>query len=269
MQRIFCFLLVIFITPNFVSAQLLQDSNSEVKRSYNDIFLDIGDIRRNEIFSQSGFVRSVKINEGLELIPSASSGIDLIASIMKSSPAYITEALLIIPYREKTFSRLDAYNALGRIRDLKGRLYHSHTRDADVALFEDATRIESAKKTNAIADPPFALELPGSETIFFRLKDINFGNSYYRADITVNNFGINYHMTNFKTLSYLFFPVLKEEKFSSALYIEPVAEGMLIYSMAGADASDFIANRIDIPSAISKRLEVFIAWIADGLTAVK
>jgi hypothetical protein len=44
-----------------------------------------------------------------------------------------------------------------------------------------------------------------------------------------------------------------------------LADGILVYSMAGADASDFIANRIDIPSAISKRLLVFMGWIKDNL----
>ena len=44
-----------------------------------------------------------------------------------------------------------------------------------------------------------------------------------------------------------------------------MAEGMLVYSMAGADASDFVANRVNIPSAIAKRLAIFIGWIGDGL----
>jgi hypothetical protein len=58
---------------------------------------------------------------------------------------------------------------------------------------------------------------------------------------------------------------MKEEKFSAILYMEPLTEGMLVYSVAGADASDFIASKIDIPSAISKRLAVFIGWISDDL----
>jgi hypothetical protein len=62
---------------------------------------------------------------------------------------------------------------------------------------------------------------------------------------------------------------MKEEKFLAILYMEPLTEGMLIYSMAGADASDFIASKIDIPSAISKRLAVFIGWIRDGIVSAK
>jgi hypothetical protein len=44
---------------------------------------------------------------------------------------------------------------------------------------------------------------------------------------------------------------------------------MLIYSLAGTDVSDFIANRIDIPSAISKRLAVFIDWVSDGIKTIR
>jgi hypothetical protein len=58
---------------------------------------------------------------------------------------------------------------------------------------------------------------------------------------------------------------MKEEKFAAVLYMEPLIEGMLLYGMAGADASDFVSNRIDIPSAIRKRLAVFTGWIRDGL----
>ena len=62
---------------------------------------------------------------------------------------------------------------------------------------------------------------------------------------------------------------MKENKFTAVLYMEPLTDGMLVYSMAGADASDFAANRIDIPSAISKRLAVFIGWIRDNLIAAR
>jgi len=204
-------------------------------------------------------------NEALELLPSSSSGINIKDALMVKQPAYLAESLLVIPYSGRTLTRLDAYTALGKIRDLKGRLYHSHTRNAEIPLFEDATRIESAKKTNPIPDPQPAKELPSSETVYIRLKDVNFGNTYYRGDVSVSPYGITYNLTNFNNLTYLFFTVMKEEGFTAILYMEPLTEGMLVYSIAGAGASDYIANRINIPSAIEKRLAVFIGWISDGI----
>jgi len=180
----------------------------------------------------------------------------------------LAESLLVIPYQDKVFTVLDAYNALGKISDLKGRVYHSHTRNADVPLFQEAARLENDKSGKEVPDPLPARKLPNSETVFIRLKDINFGNCYYRTDMSVTPFGLTYKITNTKNITYLLFTVLKEEKFTSILYIEPLTEGMLVYSMAGADASDFISGMIDIPSAISKRLMVFLSWISDNLTVM-
>jgi len=238
-------------------------------RSIDRIFPGLSENRKKAILGDEGLILTHKKNESLELIPARDSGIDLQSIVMKAKPAYLTESLLVVPYSGRVLNRLDAYNALGKIQGLKGRLYRSHSRKAEIPLFEDATRLESAKKTNAISDPPPARELPLSETVYIRLKDVNFGNSFYRGDISVNSFGVTYSLTNFKSLSYLFFTVMKEEKFSAVLYMEPLKEGMLVYSMAGADASDFIANRIDIPSAIGKRLAVFNDWISDGLKAAQ
>jgi len=238
-------------------------------RTFDEIFTGLGETEKREIFGGEGLIRSVKRDEKLEFIPAPSSGIDLAGVIRKENPSYLAESLLVIPYQGRTLDKLDIYNALGRIGDLKGRLYHSSTRNAEVALFEEATRIEGERNTRAVADPPPARILPGSETVYIRLKDVNFGNTYYRGNLSISPYGVTYNITNFRNISYLVFTVMKEGKFSAVLYMEPLADGMLIYSMAGADASDFIAGLIDIPSAISKRLAVFIGWISDGLKAVK
>lgn len=261
--KISFFCLVLYTVQSFFPAQGTANS----LRSFDELFPKQEENRKKEIFSQNGFIRSVKVDEALELLPKPNSRIDLLGAILKTNPSYLAESLLVIPYSGKTLDRLDAYNALGKVRDLKGRLYHSHSRNSEVALFEDATRIESPQKNNPIPDPRPSRELPNSETVYIRLKDVNFGNCFYRADMYASPQGVTYNLTNTRNISYLLFTVMKEGKFSASLYLEPLSEGMLIYSMAGADSSDFISNRIDIPSAISKRLAVFIGWISDGLKA--
>jgi hypothetical protein len=99
-----------------------------------------------------------------------------------------------------------------------------------------------------------------------RLKDVNFGNSYYRGDITLFRRGLRYSLSNNKNISYYFIPVIKEERFTVQLYFEIISEGILIYSLAGADVSDFVSSKIDMPSAINKRLTVIISWVAEGIT---
>jgi hypothetical protein len=234
-------------------------------RSFDDVFPGLGTERRAEVFTGDGVIRTLEKDENPEFFPAPSSGIDLSSRMLGNGYGYLAESLLVIPYTEKPSNVLDAYNALGKVRNLKGRLYHSFTRDADIPLFEDATRLEGARRSGAVADPPAALSVPAAETIYIKLKDVNFGNSYYKADIVPQGRGIICGLSNFRTITYLFFPVMKEGRFSALLYLEPLDEGMMVYSMAGAEVSDFIASKIDIPSAISKRLAVFLGWISDGI----
>jgi len=132
-------------------------------------------------------------------------------------------------------------------------------------LFEEATRIVSERQTSAIPDPPISNTLPQSETVFIRLRDTNFGNTFYRGEMELIQNGLRYTLSNFRNMTYLFVPVIREEKFIAQLYFEPIYEGVLIYSIAGADISDFFASRIHVDSAISKRLAVITAWAADGI----
>ena len=238
-------------------------------RSFEELFPAITQSQRNEIFGPEGIIRSIRRHETLEFIPVAASGIDLFGSVSRTEPSFLAESLLVIPYSDRMYDKLDIYNALGRIGDLKGRLYHSNTRGAEVPLFEEATRLEGDRRNNPIPDPPPAIVIPASETVNIRLRDVNFGNTYYRGDMTESPHGINYSLINTRNISYLFFPAIREGRFSAMLYMEPLIEGVLVYSMAGADTSDFVSNRIDIPSAISKRLEVFIAWVNDGLQIIR
>jgi len=242
---------------------------TETLRSFDQLFPNLGENRRTRVFSEDGFIRSIGKNSSLEIIPSSDSGIDLHRKIMAKNPSFMTESLLVVPYGDRVHNLLDAYNALGKIRDLKGRVYRSHSKGSEVPLFEEATRLESTRRTNTIPDPPPATVLPQTDTVYIRLKDVNFGNSYYRADFSVGQHGVTYNLTNFRNLTYLFITVMKEERFSAILYLEPLAEGMLVYSVAGADASDFVSNRIDIPTAIRKRLEVLIGWVSEGLITIK
>jgi hypothetical protein len=258
--------LVIFI---LLGLYFPSSSYANSLRSFDDIFSNLGEEQKKEAFSPGGIIRSLRANQNLEFLPVPGSGIDLHGAVIRINPSYLAESLLLIPYRQRTLNRLDAYNALGNIRDLGGRLYHSHTRDSEVPLFEEATRIEGGRRNNPVPDPPPSRELPFSETVYIRLRDTNFGNSYYRGDMTISTYGIIYSLTNTRNLSFMLFPVIREGNFIAVLYMEPLVEGMLVYSMAGAVASDFVANMVHIPSAISKRLAVFIAWISDGLNTAR
>jgi hypothetical protein len=235
-------------------------------RSFTALFPYLDEEDKRTAFSSDGLTESNNASEGLQFLPAGSLGSDISKAVLERTPSFFVESILIIPYTNSPFNLITVYNALGKVRNLKGRVYHSATRDENVPLFEDAVRIEGPKKTAVIPDAPDAAYIPASETIYIRLKDINFGNSYYQAQITKTPEGLLYSLSNFRNLSYGFIPIIKEDKFIAQLYIEPLAEGLLVYSLAGAEVSDFIASRISISSAIRKRLQVIIGWLIAGIS---
>jgi hypothetical protein len=234
-------------------------------RSFGELFPQYSTGEREQVFSPEGLVLTSENSTSLRLLPSALGGAGIRESLSQKKPRFLMESLSMVPFPVNPVGLLGIYNACGKVQNLKGRLYHSFTRDKAVPLFEEATRVESARKLTPIADPPDASALPQKETMYMRLKDANFGNSYYQADISINQYGLVYNLTNFRNLTYLFITVIREGNFFANFYIEPLAEGVLIYSVAGADVSDFVASKIDIPSAIEKRLAVITGWISDGI----
>jgi hypothetical protein len=257
---IFCHISLTLLFPQNNPDRSLDSS----PRSFYDVFPSLDRAVREEAFSSNGyFIAHDKMYRPLE-----SSGIDpqIFARIENLKPSIVMECLYIVPYPAGPMTTLDIYNGLRNIRALKGRLYHSATRDADIPLFGDASRLESAKRAAVQEDPPPRDSLPDSETIYIRLKDANFGNSYYQADIVKNAAGFTYCLSNNRDLSYLIVPVIKSGCFIAQFYFEPIQEGILVYSMSGAKVSDFIASKIDMPSAIKKRLELILGWAIDGVS---
>ena len=238
------------------------------QRSFDGIFPGIPSAIREEVFSNEGYCRSTSKVSPHTIIGSSQSAIDpqIIESVFARQPGFTVESILVISGKAGKYSLLDVYNALGKTRGLKGRLYHSYTRNEFVPLFEDVTRLESARRNIPVEDPAPASKIPASETVYMRLKDINFGNTYYRGDMALTTYGLRYSLSNNKNMTYFFIPVIKEEKFTAQLYFESIMEGILIYALAGADVSDFVSSKIDMPSAISKRLTVIIGWVAEGIT---
>ncbi|MFP3043062.1 hypothetical protein LQZ19_14700 [Treponema primitia] len=255
-MKIKVFLLLMFLNAFALFGQL---------RSFNDLFPNIDTEKREKVFS--GILTESRDKDGsLRLLPSGEIGTKIFdLTVTGLSPSCLVESLTVIPYLNEPMGLLAIYNAMGKIRDLKGRLYHSATRDKNTPLFEEATRIESPRHTRTIPDPGDSTVLPRSDRLYVLLKDVNFGNSYYQADISTESNGLLYGLSNFRNLSYII-PVIKEGNFRALFYVEPVSEGVLVYSAAAAEVSDFVANRINISSAIRKRIEVILGWLIDNLS---
>jgi len=237
-------------------------------RTFDEIFPDISEDIRAAAFSSKSYVRSGQKSAGFVLTGnnrSTALSPQILNIVLNKNPRFLLESIFVIPITPGTVDLIDIYNALGNIQGINKLWYSSDPQKKNSPVFENVTRIVSEKQTTPIPDPPPSNILPNIETMYIKLKDINFGNSYYRSQIILIQNGLSYTLTNFKNISFLFIPVIREEKFIAQLYIEPINEGVLFYIIAGADISDFLTSRISIDSAINKRLSVFISWATDGI----
>jgi len=237
-------------------------------RNFNDIFPNIDQDIRIAVFRDSGYYRiSQKSNRGTLFGSEHGSAIDpqIINSVLRQNPEYLVEFISVIPHGQDNVSLINVYNALGNVRRINDWPFDSGTGNRTSAVFKDATRIAGENQTTSVPDPAPVSIVPNTETFYIRLKDINFGNIYFRSEMTLFQNGLRYTMTNFRNISFLFIPVIKKENFTAQLYIEPIAEGVLMYSIAGADVPGFLLSRINIDSTITKRLDVFTSWAASGI----
>jgi hypothetical protein len=245
---------IFFLFPAFsLCAQL---------RSFNQVFPTNSGEQRNAAFSAAGYFYS-GTTENITLLPLTGGNIVLTKASLGKNPGFFVEALRITSGRT---ALLRIYNALEKIQDLKGRVYHSATRNRYIPLFENAVRIEGPQKIRSfLPDPAPALVVSPQETMYVRLTDANFGHCYYEISLTSNRQGILCTIRNFKNVSFGPIPVMRANTLTALLYLEPIEEGLAVYCLAGVEVSDFIAKHVDIPSALTKRMDVIIDWILDGL----
>jgi hypothetical protein len=247
----------------FQAPTLIFEVPSFETRSLDDIFPNLSEDDKLDVMSSTGIRNAFEKDEPPTLIPAPDSGIDLLSSVMAKRPSHIIEALVVVPYNKRELDMLDIYNALRRIKNIQD--YTITIRDNEYRMFVDTTRVESAQKRKPIPDPPPADTLPYSDTMYLCFIDRSMGDLYLRGDISISLYGITYSLTNFRDVSFSIFKIMRAERFSAILYIEPVKEGILIYSMSGLFLPGFIAQRVNLTSNMDIRITVLLDWITDSL----
>jgi hypothetical protein len=247
----------------FEAPPLIFEVPSFEPRSFNDIFSGLSRGEKSNVMSTRGIRHSFEKDGSPTLMPNPDSGIDLLSTVMSKKPSHIIEALIVVPYNRRELDFLDIYNALRKIKNIQ-----DHTlsiRGNDVKIFMDTTRLESAQRRRPIADPPPVDTLPLSETMYLRFVDQYMGDLYLRGDVSMGLYGITYSLSNFRDVSYSIFRIMKAESFSAIIYLEPVKEGILVYSMSGIYIPNFIAHRVNLTPNMNKRITVLVNWITEGL----
>jgi len=243
---------------------IIEGSSNIQTRTFDDIFPDISRARKRNVMSGTGLRNTFESHESPLLIPSPDSGIDLLRAVRQKDPSHIIETAFVFPYSDRELDMLDIFNALRRIEDIKDQTVVLNN-GSPYNVFTDTTRIESAQQRRVIPDPEPALELPYSETMYLRFTDTSIGNLFLRADISFSLYGVTYNLTNFRDVYYSIFRIMRAERVSIIIYLEPIKEGILIYSVSGMYLPGFIANRIDLTPTINRRISTLMGWITDGL----
>lgn len=239
-------------------------------RNFDEIFPGTGAAIKEAAFSGGGYYNPLSLHAdktySFTILPSENSGIGIVENFRARQPEYIIENLIILPYRgNKTITVLDIYNAILNIKKLQGRKYYSFTRKKEVPLFESVTRINNLKQKKAVSDPPAAAAVPERDDVYIRVKDINFGNCYYKSEFYAHRASVLYTLRNAEDISLLFITVIKENNIDVQFYIEPINEGVLVYGLSAIVIERFAASSVDVPSAAKKRLELVKGWIEDGI----
>jgi hypothetical protein len=232
-------------------------------RSFEEVFPGFSPLQRRVIMSKTGLRNSFDKDSSPMLIPAPDSGINLLNYVMTKKPSHIVEALVVVPYNERELDMVDVYNALGRIKNIKDHTISSNGNN--ISIFVDTTRLESAQNRKPVSDPSPAATLPYSETMYLRFVDQYIGDFYLRGDVSVGLYGITYSITNFRDVSYSIFRIMKAERFSVVMYLEPIKEGVLIYSVSGIYLPGFIASRVNLTPNMNRRITGLIDWITEGL----
>jgi len=234
------------------------------QRHFSELFPAITAEQQKAVFSSERYLYYGSRSENLTLVPKTGETLGISKSSLGKKPGFFVEALQIVPQKNVPLVRI--FNALEKIQNLKGKTYYSATSKKNLPLFTDAVRLEGPGKLNSfIPDPPPSGFMPVDKTIYVRVTDIRFGNCYFEISFKNNNQGILYKITNFRALTFGPITVVKEKAMTVLLYIEPIEEGLALYCLAGAEVSDFITKYVDIPTALNKRMEVFIKWLLEGI----
>jgi hypothetical protein len=249
--------------PDFEAPPLILEVPGFKARSLNDIFPELSHGQKINVMNSRGIRNAFDRNGSQTLIPNPDSGIDLLSYVMSKKPSHIIEALIVVPYIKRELDFLDIYNALRKIKNIQ-----DHTisiRGKDTKIFMDTTRLESAQNRRPVPDPPPFDTFPYSETMYLRFVDQNIGDIFLRGDISVSLYGITYSLSNFRDVFYSIFRIMRAERFSAIIYIEPVKEGILVYSMSGIYLPGFIAHRVNLTPNMNNRITVLVNWITEGL----
>jgi hypothetical protein len=244
-----------------VLAALAGSGTAWAERSLSAVFPKLDPAALAQARSQDGY--SATGDSSPRFLPSGEAAAIIAKALEGRESSFLVETLTIVPGKAAA-SKLDLFNAITRYRGLSGVTYSSKSKGEGSVLFNEVTRIADLRKATPLPDLP-AASLPASAEQYIRLKDANFGTSYYRVRLDTSPPGIVFAMSNARSLDYFFIPVVAADRLFCIFYVEQASEGLLIYSVSGGKVSGTAAKQVNISSAVRKRAMAISGWLVSSL----
>ncbi len=194
---------------------------------------------------------------------------DLIADLPLENARIAIEGLRLVSISDDASSRdtideLTVYNILRAISRMEGIEYYSERRNRMRVLFEVSHRIPGPDDRAYIEDEQIHF-IPTVDTVFARQIDGTFGDHNYEITYRRLLNGLALDLTNLERLRYGFFPAVAERGLRIVLFVTPTEGGVLVYSMAIADAPRVPGLTDRIAISFENRLTAVVNWFASEL----
>lgn len=194
---------------------------------------------------------------------------DLIPGMPLDDVPVAIESLRYIPLTERdgdavSIGELTVYNILRSISRMQGIEYYSERRNRMRVLFEQSYTVAEAGGDNRIADR-HVTSIPTEDILYARQEDGTFGDHAYAITYRRHASGLSLDLTNLDPLRYGFFPAVSERGLRIVLFVTPVDEGVLVYSIALADVPRIPVFTGRVAISFENRLIAVTNWLSSEL----
>jgi len=176
----------------------------------------------------------------------------------------VESGFLIKGKKIDSLDKVEIYNAIASVSGLTGLTYFSETRKREAVLLDDVYRTDAPGSNHRLPDES-VLRLPANSTFDIHAKDINFGPTWYRMQIDSQGPGIYLKLVNTEPQKILIVTAFDKSDLSLRYIVTQADEGIYVYSVGGATASQRVNRFVDAYSAAMKRLDAIRNWLVNKL----
>ncbi len=157
------------------------------------------------------------------------------------------------------------YQVLHRFQSMEGTIYYSASRDRMREFYIDSNRIVGPDNPEALPDP-VPLSVADRASLYIEQEDSSFGRNRYTVDYARSGNWLSISISNLTTITYGFIPVLRPQRFRSALAVADDRDGgLVVYGVASVDPLTTVVVGDRITRSIFNRSVALFRWFSGQL----